>query len=196
MNGLFLDQRANRLWLQSVSKNKTICNTFSYTGSLTIACASGGAKTTASIDLSKTYSDWCQENIQLNKLNSDYHQVITTDVFEHFDFCKRKNIQYDIIILDPPSFAKKKGGSFSAENNYKDLLVAALLLLSEQGLLVCSTNFSQWSLEEFCSQLLDTAKKYGYKTKLVYQAQADKDFPVHPHWEASNHLKFVGLQKI
>jgi len=196
MNGLFLDQRANRIWLAKNAYNKSICNTFSYTGSLTIACALGGAKSTVSVDLSAPYSQWCRENILVNKLNPEQHQVVTSDTFDHFNFCRRNNVKYDQIILDPPTFAKKKNGSFSVPNNYQELIIASLPLLNPKGQLICSTNFAQWSLPEFEMHIRDTANRFGYKLKVIYKAGADKDFPIHPQWPESDHLKFVALEKL
>ncbi len=196
MNGLFLDQRANRLWLAKNAKDKNICNTFSYTGALSIACALGGAKSTTSVDLSAPYTQWCSENIAANKLNTDHHKVIVSDTLEHLSFCRRNNVKYDQIIFDPPTFAKKKGGNFSVQKDYQELVIAALPLLPRQGQLVCSTNFAQWSLPEFEMHISDTASRFGHKLKVIYKAGADKDFPIHPQWSESDHLKFVVLEKL
>ncbi|MBI4836174.1 MAG: class I SAM-dependent rRNA methyltransferase [Candidatus Abawacabacteria bacterium] len=194
MNGLFLDQRGNREYLMSISKGKHICNTFSYTGALSIACAVGGAASTVSVDLSKTYSEWCVENMVLNKLASTNNQVITSDTFAHFSFCRRKGIKYDIIILDPPTFAKKKQGSFSVAQNYQDLIMQALPLLNKRGSLICSTNFAQWSKQDFDQHIHHYAQKAGFKVQTQYRGSADKDFPPHQAWPESNHLKFISVQ--
>lgn len=196
MTGLFLDQRANRKWLARVSKGKTVCNTFSYTGALSIACALGGAKQSTSVDLSAHYSEWCEENIKLNKLSPTDHIAITADTFAHFDFCKRSNTKYDVIILDPPTFAKKKGGSFSVAEDYEKLVRLAIPLLNNQGILASSTNYSQWNFQDFHDLVETSIQKIGYQMQEICHAQADKDFPVHPHWPESNHLKFVGIQLI
>lgn len=194
MNGLFLDQRANRIWLAQNALNKDICNTFSYTGALSIACATGNAKSTCSVDLSAPYSHWCEENIQLNHFDAHKHTTIVSDTLGHFEYCRRNQIKYDQIILDPPTFAKKKGGSFSVAVNYQDLISASLPLLRIHGELVCSTNYSQWTASEFQALIPSTAKKYGYTLQCIYTASADKDFPIHPHWPESDHLKFAVFQ--
>lgn len=196
MTGLFLDQRANRSWLAKMSKDKTVCNTFSYTGALSIACALGGAKNTTSVDLSAHYNDWCQENIALNDLHSSDHLTITADTFAHFDFCKRNNVTYDLIILDPPTFAKKKGGSFSVAEDYEKLVRIATPLLNPHGILFCATNYSQWSFQNFQILVESSIEKIGYRMQEIYHAQADKDFPIHPHWPESNHLKCIGVRLI
>lgn len=196
MTGLFLDQRANRQWLAKVSKGKTVCNTFSYTGALSIACALGGATQTTSVDLSARYNTWCEENIALNGLDINNHVTITTDTFAHFDFCKRNNLKYDIIILDPPTFAKKKGGSFSVAEDYEKLVRLAIPLLNPHGILASATNYSQWNFQDFHDLVEASIQKIGYQMQEICHAQADRDFPVHPHWLESNHLKFMGIQLI
>lgn len=194
MTGLFLDQRANRAWLKTISKNKTVCNTFSYTASLSIACALGEAKETTIVDISKTYNAWAQENFLLNELSLEKNQIITADTLEHFQFCQRKNIRYDIIILDPPTFAKKKTGTFSVQKNYQELIKHSLPLLNPRGILVCSTNYSQWEEKDFLKVIDAEFRAFKKSYKILHKAHADKDFPVMASYPESNHLKFISLQ--
>ena len=194
MTGLFLDQRANRAWLKTMCKGKSICNTFSYTASLSIACAMGGARETTSVDISKTYNDWAKENFVLNSLDLKKNHIITNDTFDHFQFCQRKNIRYDMIILDPPTFAKKKTGTFSVNKNYEELIKESIPLLNPHGVLVCSTNYTQWSGQDFLSMLNGMFKSLRKHYTIVHKAHADKDFPILVNYPESHHLKFIAIQ--
>lgn len=193
MTGLFLDQRANREWLYQHSSNKNVCNTFSYTGSLSVACGLGNATSTKSIDLAKTYTEWCQDNLALNDLTGPRHEAICSDTFAHFAYCARKNIQYDLIILDPPTFSKNKKGTFSVPENYSRLAKEAYTLLTKKGILMCCTNYSQWSQAQF-KQVLQ--KALPPSAKIFKECGADRDFPKHPHWSESEHLKCVFIEKL
>lgn len=192
MTGLFLDQRANRQWLYKNSKGRNVCNTFSYTGSLSIACALGQAYSTKSIDLSKTYTEWAQSNLKLNNLSPEHHQAICSDTFAHFAYCARKSIQYDLIILDPPTFSKNKKGTFSVPENYTRLAKEAYSLLSKGGIIMCCTNYSQWSITQF-RQVLQ--KSLPPSAKVIRESGADLDFPKNTHWAESEHLKCIFIQK-
>ncbi len=196
MTGLFLDQRANRAWLKTVSQAKSVCNTFSYTASLSVDCALGGAKETTSVDISKTYSEWAKENFKLNNLSLEKNHIIANDTFDHFDFCQRKNIRYDIIILDPPTFAKKKTGTFSVQKNYQELIRQSIPLLNPKGTLVCSTNYTKWSKEDLLSLIESTLGSLHTPYKISFKAQADKDFPILDSYPESNHLKFIAVQLV
>lgn len=193
MTGLFLDQRANRIWLQKHAVGKRVCNSFSYTGSLSIACGVGNAKSTKSIDLSRTYTDWCRHNLDINQLSAPTHEAISSDTFAHFAYCQRKGITYDLIILDPPTFAKNKSGTFSVPENYGQLVREASKVLAPRGTLVCCTNYSQWSLSQFQKEV---QKNFPLSHRIIHQGNADRDFPQHPHWPESEHLKYLALELV
>lgn len=192
MTGLFLDQRANRKWLAQNSRGRVVCNTFCYTGSLSIACGIGLATNTKSVDLSKTYTEWCQHNLALNQLMAPNHEAICSDTFDHFAYCTRKGLIYDLIILDPPTFSKNKKGTFSVPENYTKLAREAYSLLSKKGIMICCTNYSQWSQAQF-KQILQ--KTLPPSAKVIKECGADIDFPKHPNWSESEHLKCIFIEK-
>jgi 23S rRNA (cytosine1962-C5)-methyltransferase len=138
--GLFLDHRETRKWIQQQSKGKIVLNTFAYTGSFSIYAAAGGAAKTFSVDLSKTYCEWIKKNLELNKLPKDTNWVYKMDTLEFFKYAKRKNLQFDIIIIDPPSFSRNKNSSFSVQKDHPALINAALELLTPKGFIVFSNN--------------------------------------------------------
>lgn len=146
--GLFLDHRETRKWIQQQSKGKIVLNTFAYTGSFSIYAAAGGAAKTFSVDLSKTYCEWIKKNLELNKLPKDTNWVYKMDTLEFFKYAKRKNLQFDIIIIDPPSFSRNKNSSFSVQKDHPALINAALELLTPKGFIVFSNNKQDFRLNK------------------------------------------------
>ena len=152
--GFYLDQRENRLTLKELSDGKKILDCFSYTGAFSVHTGLGGAKEITLIDSSKEALDMAEEQFDLNQLGKVPHQLIRGDAFK---VMRDLEDEYDIIILDPPPFAKKKSHLQSASRGYKDLNLQAFRLLKREGLLLtfsCSHHMS-WDLFQkivfFCS---------------------------------------------
>jgi 23S rRNA (cytosine1962-C5)-methyltransferase len=149
--GLFLDQRDNRKFiaefcakrLRETKKPPAVLNTFAYTCAFSVAAARGGAITT-SVDVSGRYLDWGKRNFALNGFDVAAHRFAKMDTFEFFGYATRKNLKYDVIILDPPSFAsgsKKKGiRPWSSVDDYARLVREAGKLLNRGGMILASTN--------------------------------------------------------
>lgn len=146
--GLFLDHRETRKWVQLQSKNKIVLNTFAYTGSFSIYAAKGGASKTFSVDLSKTYCDWIKKNLELNNHPLEKNWVYKMDTFEFFKYAKKKNLHFDIIIIDPPTFSKNKSEHFSVQKDHPKLINDALELLNPNGFIVFSNNKTDFSLNQ------------------------------------------------
>jgi 23S rRNA (cytosine1962-C5)-methyltransferase len=138
--GLFLDHRETRRWIESKSKGKVVLNTFAYTGSFSVYAAAGGAQKTYSVDLSGTYCEWIKKNLELNGLPPEKNWVFKMDTLEFFHYAKKKNLSFDIIIIDPPTFSKNKGRTFSVERDYPQLINEALELLNKGGFILFSNN--------------------------------------------------------
>lgn len=144
--GLFLDQRENRRHLARLASSHPglrVLNTFSYTCAFSVACAREGAVTT-SVDVSARYLEWGKRNFHHNHVDPDSHRFAKMDTFEFLEYARRKSLQYDLIILDPPSYAsgnKRRGiPTWSAVDDYKRLVAAAAERLSGGGLIFASTN--------------------------------------------------------
>ena len=126
-----------------------LLNTFAYTCGFSVCAAKAGAKTT-SLDLSRKYLDWGRRNFVLNQLDSAQHDFIYGDVFEWLRRLAKKARQFDVILLDPPTFSQsKQSGVFRARQDYGDLAKAALPLLRPKGVLFASCNAADWPAEEF-----------------------------------------------
>jgi len=154
--GLFLDQRENRAALAEAIARRvagtgrgdavtapTVLNTFAYTCAFSVAAAKSGGITT-SVDVSGRYLDWGKRNFEHNNLDPALHRFAKMDTFEFFSYAKRKGLFYDLIILDPPSFAsgsKKKGlKPFSSIADYPRLVREATTILNDGGAIFASTN--------------------------------------------------------
>lgn len=146
--GLFLDHRETRRWIAEQSEGKVVLNTFAYTGSFTIYAAAAGAQKTYSVDLSKTYCDWIKKNLELNELSLVKNWVYKMDTLEFFTYAKRKNIKFDIIIIDPPTFSRNKGKRFSVEKDHPLLINSALEVLSPNGFILFSNNKRDFKLQK------------------------------------------------
>lgn len=146
--GLFLDHRETRRWIAGLSKGKSILNTFAYTGSFSIYAARAGATRTHTVDLSKTYCEWTKKNLALNNLPPETNWVYKMDTMEYFKYAKRKGLSFDIIIIDPPTFSRNKGKSFSVQKDHPALINAALEILTPSGLILFSNNFTEFRLQK------------------------------------------------
>ncbi|MBC7397824.1 MAG: class I SAM-dependent rRNA methyltransferase, partial [Bdellovibrionales bacterium] len=110
--GLFLDHSPLRFWLQQTQKNKTVLNLFSYTGSLSVAAAHGGARKVTTLDLSKHTIEWAKENWANSGFSPEAGDFIYGDTFEWLPKFKKRGEQFDTILCDPPSFSRSKNGVF------------------------------------------------------------------------------------
>lgn len=167
--GLFLDHRPLRQHLLTNSQGKKVLNLFCYTGSLSVAAAKGGGLVT-SIDMSNTYLDWAYENFLLNELNPKDHVFYQADVLKELLIRKENQEQFDLIILDPPSFSnsKRMEEDLDIERDHPLLIRDAMALLSPGGTLIFSTNKRKFELHDIISQ--------HYKVKEISQWSIPQDF--------------------
>ncbi len=143
--GLFLDHRLMRLKLGKIAKGKKFLNLYCYTASATIHAALGGARSSVSVDMSGTYTDWAKRNLSLNGLSLALHEVVQADCFTFLDESKEK---FDLIFLDPPTFSrsKKMASDFDIQRDHVVLIKKTLKHLEKDGVLYFSTNFRKFKL--------------------------------------------------
>jgi 23S rRNA (cytosine1962-C5)-methyltransferase len=144
--GLFLDHRNTRARVREESGGKRVLNLFAYTGSFTVAAATGGALATTSVDLSATYLDWAERNLTLNGARGDAHALVRADCLRWLDEARA---QWDLVVLDPPphSTSKAMRGDFNVQRDHRRLLERTLGLLAPGGVLYFSTNYKGFRLE-------------------------------------------------
>ncbi|MDB4976391.1 MAG: hypothetical protein JWN48_4732 [Myxococcaceae bacterium] len=138
--GLFLDQRDNRARLMERAPGKSVLNLFSYTCAFGVAAASAGARRTVNIDVSKPALERGRKNYQLSQLPLDQHLFLARDVFETLPKLARRDERFDLVVLDPPSYASTRRGRFSVERDYAELAAIALRLVSDGGQLLACLN--------------------------------------------------------
>jgi 23S rRNA (cytosine1962-C5)-methyltransferase len=150
MTGIFLDQREVRGRLKdSYSKGKTVLNTFSYTGAFSVAAALGGAKKTVSVDLANRSLERTMEQFEINGLGNEGREIIVEDVFKYFKRAAKQGLLFDVVVLDPPSFARSKDNIFSAPKDYGNLVSQSATLLKDGGVLIASTNCASFDMRYF-----------------------------------------------
>ncbi|MDR4890409.1 class I SAM-dependent rRNA methyltransferase [Fredinandcohnia sp. QZ13] len=197
MVGVFLDQRDVRRTIRDkYAKGKTVLNTFSYTGAFSVFAALGGAAKTTSVDLANRSLPKTIEQFSVNGIDYEAHDIIVEDVFHYFKYAGKKGLKFDMVILDPPSFARSKKFTFSAEKDYKNLLKEAIAITEKNGVIVASTNSASFDMKKF-KGFIDTAfKESNSKYKMVEEFSLPRDFQTIREFKEGNYLKVVFIEKI
>ena len=193
MTGIFLDQHEVRGSLvDGLAMGKSLLNMFSYTAAFSVAAAMGGASQTTSVDLAKRSRELSQAHFQANGINIDDHRFIVMDVFEYFKYAKRKDLTYDVIVLDPPSFARNKKQTFSVAKDYHKLISQSLEILNPGGIIIASTNAANVSRQKFTEQIDKGFAGRSYQILNKYGLPAD--FAYNKKDESSNYLKVISMK--
>ena len=193
MTGIFLDQHEVRGSLvDGLAMGKSLLNMFSYTAAFSVAAAMGGASQTTSVDLAKRSRELSQAHFQANGISTDDHRFIIMDVFEYFKYAKRKGLTYDVIVLDPPSFARNKKQTFSVAKDYHKLISQSLEILNPGGLIIASTNAANVSRQKFTEQIDKGFAGRSYQILNKYGLPAD--FAYNKKDESSNYLKVISMK--
>ncbi|MBL4730695.1 MAG: class I SAM-dependent rRNA methyltransferase [Sulfurimonas sp.] len=195
MVGIFLDQKNVRKRLRDTySKDKTVLNTFSYTGSFSVYAALGGAKKTTSVDVAKRSLSKTREQFEVNKIEEQ--EIIVEDVFNYFKYALRKKLLFDVVVLDPPSFARSKKRTFSAKKDYVSLLKEAIAITSENGVIIASTNAANFSMMTFRDFIKKAFKELRLEFKVEESYSLPKDFRVSSDFKEGDYLKVVFIRKL
>ena len=147
--GLFLDHRITRGMVRDEAKDKRVLNLFCYTGSFSVYAAAGGAASVTSVDLSKTYLQWGEENLQLNQFyDPQKHHFIHADVKQYLDTLPPAS--FDLVIMDPPTFSnsKRMKDFLDIQRDHVELLNKTLRAVSPGGIIYFSTNYRKFELDE------------------------------------------------
>lgn len=197
MTGIFLDQKEVRgRLIDGEAAGKSVLNMFSYTGAFSVAAAMGGAFSTTSVDLAKRSSSKTKEQFEINQLLVENQQIIVMDVFDYFKYAVRKELNYDLIILDPPSFARNKKKVFSVAKNYGDLIKESVDILADNGTIIASTNAANITMKKYKAIIQEAllSKEVQFHIREIYQLPAD--FRVNAHFEEGNYLKVLFIDVI
>ncbi|TCO74775.1 class I SAM-dependent rRNA methyltransferase [Marinisporobacter balticus] len=195
MVGVFLDQRdVRKKILDKYAKGKEVLNTFSYTGAFSIFAAVGGASKTTSVDLANRSLSKTIEHFSLNGIDYETQDIIVEDVFHYFKYAGKKELKFDLVILDPPSFAKSKKFKFSAAKDYKELLKSTIKITEDQGVIVASTNCASFDMKKFKGFIDQAFEELGKGYKILEEYRLPEDFRTIKEFREGNYLKVVFVQ--
>lgn len=175
--GYFLDHRANRKRVGEMAKGKTVLDVFSYAGGFSVHALVGGATEVTSLDISAQALEIAQQNAQLNTY-SGTHSIIVGDAFEELEKLAQQNKKFNIVVIDPPSFAKSQDEIDGAINSYKKLALLGLKLVTRGGRLVLASCSSRITSEVFFDLMEETIAKTPYNFEVLDKTLHDTDHPI------------------
>jgi 23S rRNA (cytosine1962-C5)-methyltransferase len=188
--GFFIDQRDNRLLLKNYARHKSVLNTFCYTGGFSVYALEGGASEVVSVDISKDAIEICEKIVQINCGLNAPHQAVVADCF---DYLKNTPTQYDVVILDPPAFAKNKKVLTNASRGYISLNELGLKRVKPGGLLFtfsCSGNIDK---DLFRKIVFTSAAEVGRRVRVIHQLTQPADHPINIYHPEGEYLKGLVL---
>lgn len=189
--GLFLDHRENRRAVEALAGGRSVLNCFAYTGAFSLYALRGGAATVISADSGKGLAEATSANLALNRLDQRPHQFITEDCFALLDAYAKGSRRFQMIILDPPSFARQKSNLHAAVRAYTRINTLALRCLEPGGLLVSASCTSQVSREQFYTVLAEAAALSQVRLQFTHESGQPADHPVPAAFPEGRYLKFV-----
>jgi 23S rRNA (cytosine1962-C5)-methyltransferase len=196
MVGVFLDQKDVRKTIRDkYAKGKTVLNTFSYTGAFSVFAALGGAKETTSVDLANRSRAKTKEQFSINDLDLSKQKIIVEDVFNYFKYAVRKKLSFNMVVLDPPSFARSKKHTFSASKDYVKLLKEAIQITCKNGIIVASTNASNFDMKRFKTFIDKAFKELNISYSIEETFSLPKDFKVNEKFKEGDYLKVIFIRK-
>ena len=188
--GFFVDQRENRSLLEHYSKDKTVLNMFCYTGGFSVYAMRGGAKYVHSVDSSAKAIEITNNNIGLNFPGDPRHEAYCEDAFR---FLEEKKNKYDIVVLDPPAFAKHRAALHNALKGYIRLNAKGIRLVKEGGLLFTFSCSQAVSKDQFRSAVFTAAAQSGRKVRIIHQLHQPADHPINIYHPEGEYLKGLVL---
>jgi 23S rRNA (cytosine1962-C5)-methyltransferase len=195
--GFFLDQRENRRMVRDLSKGRgDALNLFSYTGGFSVAAALGGAKHVVSVDVDRDAIALARDVFRENGLDPADRAFATEDAFEILARYKREGRRFDLVVCDPPAFAKSQKAVDSALSGYASLNRAALAVVAPGGLLVTASCSARVSGEQFFDAVKEAAFKAKVDLQIVAETRQPADHPVSPQFREGRYLKCIVLRRV
>jgi len=196
MTGIFLDQKEVRKTIRDkYAKNKTMLNAFSYTGAFSVYAGLGGATKTTSVDLARRSLSKTSEQFSINDIDPKSQNIIVDDVFNYFKYAVKKQYKFDMVVLDPPSFARTKKMTFSVSKDYVKLLKEAITITNKNGIIVASTNSANFGMMKFRQFIEQSFREIGGKYDILETFSLPKDFTVCNEFKEGDYLKVVFIKK-
>ena len=188
--GFFVDQRENRALLEHYAKGRSVLNMFCYTGGFSVYAMRGGAKLVHSVDSSAKAVDLVNRNIEMNFPGDDRHEAFCDDAFEFLD---EHDDLYDLIILDPPAFAKHRGALHNALKGYTRLNVKGLSRIRHGGVLFTFSCSQVVTKDNFRNAVFTAAAQTGRKVRILHQLHQPADHPINIYHPEGEYLKGLVL---
>ena len=188
--GFFVDQRENRHLLERYSKGRNVLNMFCYTGGFSFYAMRGGANLVHSVDSSAKAIDLTNQNVELNVPGDERHQAFAEDAFKYLD---RMGDQYDLIILDPPAFAKHRDALRNALRGYSKLNAKAFEKIKPGGILFTFSCSQVVDKKDFRNAVFTAAAQSGRSVRILHQLTQPGDHPVNIYHPEGEYLKGLVL---
>jgi 23S rRNA (cytosine1962-C5)-methyltransferase len=192
--GFFLDQRENRQFIRTVSKDKTLLNLFGYTGGFSIYAGLGGATKVTTVDIAPNAITASELNWDINLLPSERHEAICEDAFLFVENAHTEKKLWDIVITDPPSFAPNQKAVDTAKDAYTKIYSDSLKLVKDGGFFAASSCSGHISFESFMEIVQDALSKSRRRGKVILVKGQPEDHPFPMALPEMRYLKFVYLQ--
>ena len=188
--GFFIDQRENRLLVQYFAQNRDVLNMFCYTGGFSFYAMKGGARLVHSVDSSAKAIELTNQNVKLNFADDNRHEAFTADAFE---FMRNIKDRYDLIILDPPAFAKHRDAVHQALQAYKRINTRAFEQIRSGGIIFTFSCSQVVSKEKFREAVFSAAAISGRNVRILHQLTQPADHPVNIYHPEGEYLKGLVL---
>ena len=188
--GFFIDQRENRQLVEQYAKDRTALNMFGYTGAFSVYALSGGAKEVHTVDSSQKAIDMANRNVALNFPGNANHQGIVSDCF---DFLNGMQPVYDLMIIDPPAFAKNRHALKNALQAYKRLNAKALAAIRPGGIYFTFSCSQVVTKEQFRSTIFSAAATAKRQIRIIHQMTQPADHPINIYHPEGEYLKGLAL---
>ena len=191
--GFFIDQRENRALVERYAKDKDVLNMFCYTGGFSLYALRGGAKTVDSVDVSQKAIDLVNINVAKNFPQATNHTAVAADAFEYLTKQKEAGKTYDLIILDPPAFAKHRDAVKNALRGYQRINAKAIEMIRPRGILFTFSCSPAVDKEAFRLAVFSAAAQVGRKVRILHQLHQPQDHPINIYHPEGEYLKGLVL---
>ena len=187
--GFFVDQRENRALVERYAKDKDVLNMFCYTGGFSLYALRGGAKSVDSVDVSQKAIDLVNVNVAKNFPEATNHTAVAADAFEYLSKQKAEGKTYDLIILDPPAFAKHRDAVKNALRGYQRINAKAIEMIRKGGILFTFSCSQAVDKEAFRLAVFSAAAQVGRKVRILHQLHQPQDHPINIYHPEGEYLK-------
>ena len=191
--GFFIDQRENRALVERYAASKDVLNMFCYTGGFSLYALRGGAKSVDSVDVSQKAIDLVNINVARNFPKAKNHTAVVADAFEYLTAQKAQNRTYDLIILDPPAFAKHRDAIKNALRGYQRINAKAIEMIRPGGILFTFSCSQAVDKEAFRLAVFSAAAQVGRKVRILHQLHQPQDHPINIYHPEGEYLKGLVL---